>query len=89
MPDNGSELLKQFRQEFRALQDDRQPVILELTKLHAWSPLSEIQLALRHPQNRGPTSDIVRKLAEALQAKAATTPALAEVARRGWQTSKA
>lgn len=78
------QLYEQFEGEFRVLCEDKQPVILELTKLQAWSLLSQLQLALRHPENKGPTSDIAREIAGAIQEKIATSPALAEVARRGW-----
>ena len=79
-----SRLYKQFQEEFKALCEDKQPVILELTKLQAWSLLGQIQLALRHPQNNGPTGDIAREIALGIQEKVAPSPALAEVARRGW-----
>ena len=80
------ELYKRFSREFKTLEGDPQPVILELTKLQAWSLLCQVQLALRHPKNIGPTSAIARGIAEALQAKIATLPAMAEVARLGWNT---
>ena len=81
-----AELYQNFSKEFDALMSDKQPVILEMSKLQAWVLLCQIQLALRHPKNIGPTSKLVKDLALELQNKIATTPALATVAGRGWDT---
>jgi hypothetical protein len=79
-------LFEQFSEEFRALCLDPQPIELLLSKLQAWALFSELQLALRHPENNGPSAEIARHFAEQIQKKVATTPALAEVAKRGWDT---
>lgn len=80
-----AELLARFTEEFKALAERKgTTVILELTALEAWTLLATIQLALRHPLNVGGTSRIARELATLLERAVATTPALAEVARRGW-----
>lgn len=83
--DDEPDLMLRFAAEFKALADRRHvAVILELTPLQAWALLSTVQLALRHPLNIGAISRIARDLAETLERAVATTPALAEVARRGW-----
>jgi hypothetical protein len=77
-------LFERFSEEFRALCLDPQPIKLLLSKLQAWALFSELQLALRHPDNKGSAAEIARHFAAQLQKKVATTPALAEVAKRGW-----
>ena len=81
---NDEPLFEQFSEEFRNLCLDPQPIELLLSKLQAWALLSQLQLALRHPENKGATADIAKHFAEEIQKKVATTPALAEVAKRGW-----
>ena len=78
------QLKEQFSIEFRALCEDKQTVLFELGKSEAWAIFSQLQLALRHPKNNGATANIARKIAEDLERQLATTPALKEVARRGW-----
>ncbi len=78
------ELFDNFAIEFKALVDDKQPILLEITKLQAWTIFCQIQLALRHPENTGPTANIARAIAIQLARALAPTPALAEVAKRGW-----
>jgi hypothetical protein len=77
-------LFQQFHDEFRNLCFDPQPIELRLSKLQAWALFSQLQLALRHPENKGATADIARHFAEVIQKQVAKTPALAEVAKRGW-----
>lgn len=61
------------------------PVLeLEVTPLQAWLLLSQLQLALRHPANAGVGADFARALAQVLIEYCAPTPALQEMARRGW-----
>ena len=57
---------------------------LRLNRLDAWMLMSGIQLALRHPKNTGPTSVVLRSIAERLIALVATTPTLREVAKAGF-----
>lgn len=75
-----------FVREFKALSEDPQPVVLTMTKVQAWQLMSQIQLALRHPNNVGPTARTVRGLAETIEKAVATTPALKQVARMGWDS---
>ena len=76
-------LFRQFSRDFAGLAN-RRPIVLRLTALQAWALLSQLQLALRHPANIGPTAETARRIAEGLEAIVATTSALQEVARRGW-----
>lgn len=73
-----------FAKEFADLARDPQPVVLEMRKLEAWMLFSEIQLALRHPKNTGPSRDYVVKIAKEIERQIAVTPALKEVAAKGW-----
>lgn len=77
-------IFEPFSEEFRALCLDPQPIELLLSKLQAWALLSQLQLALRHPENKGTTADVGRHFAKEIERQVAKTPALAEVARRGW-----
>jgi len=79
-------LFQQFSEEFRNLCLDPQPIELLLSKLQAWALLSQLQLALRHPENKGTTAAIAKHFAEVIQKQVAKTPALAEVAKRGWDS---
>ena len=80
-------LLRQFTADFAALQKSPIPVQLVFTRLQCWVIFSQIQLALRHPENTGPTAKIARAIADLLQAQITVTPALQEIARRGWHRS--
>lgn len=79
-----STLAEQFMAEFTALAKDQQPVVLQLSKLQVWVLFSHLQLALRHPENTGPSAKIARQIACGLRNLIATTPALQQVAAMGW-----
>ncbi len=76
------DLLEQdFIQEFAAL--ERQPPLrLEIDRVTAWVVLAQLQLALRHPENTGPSAEIARGFADQIQSLVASRGALAVVARR-------
>jgi hypothetical protein len=77
------ELFRKFSEEF--LQLAGKPFILETTAVHAWAIMSHLQLALRHPQNRGGTSRVAREVAEhIIDTLAPRGSALRAVAERGW-----
>lgn len=77
----------QFVGEFKALFDDTQPVIVEISKYQAWCLMAAIQLACRHPEARGktPIEESV-KIARTLQGAIALTPRLMAVAKAGWES---
>jgi len=77
-------LFEQFSEEFRNLCLDPQPIEFLLSKLQAWALFSQLQLALRHPENKGATADVAEHFAKSIEKQVAVTPALAEVAKRGW-----
>jgi hypothetical protein len=78
-----TELYTRFRSEFEALKDKR--ITIETTALSAWVFVSQVQLALRHPKNTGPSTKIARALAEKIIEQVAPPgTALREVAERGW-----
>jgi hypothetical protein len=58
--------------------------ILELDSVQAWTLFSNLQLALKHPENQGPSSQIVMEIALDIQSKVATTPAMKKIAEMGW-----
>lgn len=60
-------------------------LLLELTALQAWVVFSNLQLALRHPENAGETREIVEAIARSLQEQLAPPgTVLATVAEMGW-----
>jgi hypothetical protein len=78
-------LFERFGEEFKALKG--KPFILETTALHAWLIMAQLQLALRHPQNKGPSSNMVREICnKIIEVVAPPGTALREVADRGWDT---
>lgn len=79
------DLEETFVQEMQAF-SQRPPVSLLLSPTQAWVLFSQLQLALRHPANTGPSSDIARDVAERLQARLPLAPAMATIAARGWQS---
>jgi hypothetical protein len=62
-----------------------QTITLQLKPLQAWALLGNLQLALAHERNQGTTARIGYRIAKQLERAVAATPALREVARRGWQ----
>jgi hypothetical protein len=78
------ELLQAAALELREL-DTREPILIELCPLQAWALLGNLQLALGHERNTGATARVGRQIARLLEREVATTPALKEIARRGWK----
>lgn len=79
----GDEAYKCFSAEFQALEG--RPFLLETDAVTAWAIMAQIQLALRHPQNKGGTAKIARKVAkDIIDTLAPPGTALREVADRGW-----
>ena len=78
------ELLKAGAKELQELVN-RTPITVELRPLQAWALLGNLQLALTHERNKGATARIGRQVAKLLEREIATTPALKEIARRGWK----
>ena len=73
----------QFQQDLVALQT-KGVIRIEIPALDAFCLIGQLQLALRHPQNTGPTAQMTREFAERLILIAATTPALRAIAELGW-----
>lgn len=78
-------LYERFTKEFCDL-ENHPGVVLQLGAIQAWSLLSTIQLACRHPEFVGPTREMSEAIARQLEEGIAVTPALAIVARRGWDS---
>ena len=81
---NEPDLLARFSEEFTRLVDNPEVLSLAVTRKEMWAIFCQLQLALRHPQNTGPTSLTAKAIARRLQAIVAPSGALAEVAERGW-----
>lgn len=73
-----------FVREFAALAARVDRFTLSIRPVDAWILLSQLQLALRHPQNTGPSAEAARQIARRLQSIVAPHGALAAVAERGW-----
>jgi len=82
---NKNELYQRFSQEFKSQEKQAKTVTLVLDFTSAWALFCNIQLALRHPGNTGSTGKIARAIAQNLEKEIAVTPAIREVARRGWE----
>jgi hypothetical protein len=78
------DLLKAGAVELREL-SYRDSIIMEMRPLQAWALLGNLQLAIVHESNKGATARIGRQIAKLLEREIATTPALKEIARRGWK----
>lgn len=77
------ELKRRFGEELAALKDV--PFTLQTDAITAWSLMSQLQLALRHPENTGPTADMARDTAQKMiEVLAPPGTALREVAEMGW-----
>lgn len=84
MCDDEATLQAEFEAEFEALTARTHHLYLRLTPLEAWALLGQIQLAMRHPKNVGPTRRMVESIARRIQFVVAPEGALAIIARRGW-----
>jgi hypothetical protein len=77
----------EFVREFTALCDDRESVVLEISKYQAWCLLASVQLAARHPGGceTAPVQEAVY-IVRGLQKGIAFTPRLAAIAKAGWES---
>ncbi len=73
-----------FVREFGELAARVERFTLSIRPVDAWILLSQLQLALRHPENTGPTAEAASSIARRLQSIVAPHGALAAVAERGW-----
>jgi len=78
-----TEFERRAAEAVRALMEAPPPA-LDLTAFEVWVLLGQVQLALRHPANRGAAAEIARHVAHRLQAAVAPSGALAGLARMGW-----
>ena len=87
---NGVRDFEKVNVELEALRDDPQPVALTIDKVSAWVLVAQLQLALRHPANNGPTSEIARHIATTILEGLSLDPdsALARLAEQGWQEGR-
>ena len=79
----GFGLVEQMAIDLRDLEAQHPTVVLELPLVDAWMLIGELQLALRHPENTGPSRDVAARVKELLVRTIATTPSLARVAAMG------
>ena len=79
------ELRRALELELEALKDKGADIVLHLTPVQAFMLIGQIQLALRHPSNRGISAAIAEDLAHMLERILSEHgPALAELIARGW-----
>ena len=67
-----------------ALRGDEQRVVLDFSKFEAWQIVSQLQLALRHPGNKGPTADYARHVLNGLRDAVAPDGILRQLFDAGW-----
>jgi len=60
------------------------PLAVHINPYVAICVMGQLQLALRHPLNRGASAHVARTFADKLQAYLSQSPALAEVTEQGW-----
>ncbi len=76
---------RRFVEEYAKLVERTEGVVVQLSSLEAWSVLSAVQLASRHPlAQEGPTIAIAKLVALKLQERVAKSGALKVIAERGW-----
>lgn len=76
------ELGELFKDDFAGMHEKTHA--MECSCLDLWCLLSAVQLACRHPEFTGPTREIAEALARVIFDEMDITPAMREVARRGW-----
>ena len=81
---NKAALLRQVTQELQELVDCGEGLTIVLTPRDALIVLAQLQLALRHPKNVGPSAAIARAFARLLEVWLARTPGLADPTALGW-----
>ena len=91
---NDAALESQFTEELIALEHSGAGLPFIFTPSEAWYLLALLQLALRHPALAKASQDVIgqpgefaRGLAENIEGRLCKTPAMREVARRGWDSS--
>lgn len=78
-------LEQRFAAELGKLMRTQPDIVLTMTPAQAWILLAQLQLALRHPGNGGPSAALAREIAGRLQEAVASDGALKEVAEQGWR----
>ena len=78
--------LQRFDRDFRKLLHSGKQFTLTLNPLEAWSLMSAVQLAARHPGFSGQVALHATRAARRLQAAISLTPILAEIAEEGWNS---
>ncbi len=71
-------------EDFQTLADQENKIKFELTFFDCWVLLGLIQLALRHPLNRGGSAKIGYKIAKQIEARVTITENLKRLAELGW-----
>lgn len=56
---NEESFLAQFKDELADMQS-RNLLVLHISPVVLWAVVSQLQLAMRHPENQGPTADMAR-----------------------------
>jgi hypothetical protein len=77
-----------FTAEMRALVESGAGLPFIFDPLEAFTLLGLLQLALRHPKIDGFPREFGQGLAHNIEERIGKTPAIREIARRGWQSSE-
>jgi hypothetical protein len=86
MTPQDEQMLALATEEMRQL-DTRAGVILELGTVQALLLIAQLQLALRHPANRGPGAAFALNMTREIEAHLGKTPGLRWLIARGWDPS--
>ncbi len=75
--------IQQLAEEFKNLSNEPS-IDIEISPLAAWMLISQLQLALTHPENDGEIAAQTRAIAQALQSRLELSPTMENLLARGW-----
>jgi len=78
------DLLEQGLKDLAAQVESGPGIEIRLTFLEAWAILRLLQETLHQPHRTDPSRSLIEEVARRIQREIATTPALEEIAKRGW-----
>jgi hypothetical protein len=81
---NDEELEAQFIAEFKALAERTDLIHIALTPIQIWTLIGQVQLAIRHPENTGPSRQTAEHIVRQLAAIVAPSGTLAALVEQGW-----
>lgn len=78
------DILDNLAAEFSHLMESKESITIQLSPIQLWAIFSNLQLALRHPNNNRSMSEIAYNTARQIQDIIAPRGALKDLAEMGW-----